>query len=168
MTPELYEKHLLRERRARQDAERLLELKAAELFEANLELAKYADDLTEEIETQEQAVFAAQTKADTLERQTSHIKADLDRANNAVFQAERRLWGAVESNRDGFALFDADDILVAANEPYSGFLAQMSDKIAPGMHYSSLLDLLARSGLVEFDGISPENWLQDMLAWHHA
>lgn len=142
MTPEQYEKRIARERRARHQAEALLEQKAAELFAANQELAKYADDLTEEIETSQAEALAAHSKAATLESQSHQFRRDLDAAQNAVFRAERRLWDAIEATPDGFALFDADDGLVAANSAYMTFLSYMAEEIVPGLSYPRIPERL--------------------------
>ena len=167
MTPAQYEQRLKREKTARQAAERLLEQKSAELFEANQELAQLADGLTEDFESARQDYFAEKSKAENLVSQTGQIQRDLVRANHATFQAERRLWGAVEVIRDAFALFDGDDKLIAANAAYSTFLTRMSDQVVPGIGYEHLLGLLADSGMVHFEGLTAKAWLADMMVWHH-
>ncbi len=166
MKADILEKRLAREKRARQEAERLLEIKAAELFEANRELAKYADDLTDEIETTQKQVIEARDKADSLESQTSKIRADLDDANRAVFRAERRLWNGIEAIRDGFALFDAQDRLVAANSAYTSFLAFMGDEITPGVSYERIITAMSQSGLVELGTQTAESWCNATLKAH--
>jgi signal transduction histidine kinase/CheY-like chemotaxis protein len=166
MRADLLEKRLARERRARQEAERLLELKAAELYQANRELARHADDLTEEIETAQLEYAAVRSKAETLESQTDQYRRDLDAANRAVFRAERRLWDAIEAIRDGFALFDSDDRLIAANAAYSTMLAFMDDEVRPGLSYGRMLDRIAKSGLLALDADGAAEWRADMQTWH--
>ncbi|MEJ6714357.1 MAG: response regulator [Rhodobacterales bacterium] len=163
MTPELYQKKFERERRSRFEAERLLELKSRELYEANMELAKYADDLTDEIESTQIQFAAVKTKADTLENQTTELGLELDKANIAVFRAERRLWNGIEAIKDGFALFDADDRLVAANSAYTRFLTFLKDEVRPGLSYERIIRTMAASGIVDFDGGTEESWCKAAL-----
>jgi signal transduction histidine kinase/DNA-binding response OmpR family regulator len=166
MKADLLEKRLARERRAREEAERLLELKAAELYKANRELAKYADDLTEEIETAHLEYAAVRSKAETLETQSDQYRRDLDEANRAVFRAERRLWDAVDAFRDGFALFDSQHMLVAANGAHVKMMAFMGDMFRPGLNYADMVDHLSRSGLLDIPEGEEGAWRDRMLAWH--
>src|SRR5690606_33263215 len=99
-----------RERRARLAAERLLAQKQAELSLANRELSRHARRLSAEIDQTRQEAAGART--------------DLRAAEGKATLAERRLWTALGSIRDGFALFDSADRLVAANpawlRPFDG------------------------------------------------
>ena len=101
---------LAEERRARLAAERLLELKKAELHAANRKLGRHAAALSNEI---------VETRAEvaTVRNENIKVKSDLTRANQKIHVAERRLWHSVETIRDGFAVFD-DDGLVIANAAY--------------------------------------------------
>ena len=166
MTPELFQKKFERERRARLEAERLLELKSRELYEANMELAKYADDLSDEIESTQIEFDAVKTKAVTLENQTTELGLELDKANMAVFRAERRLWNGIEAIKDGFALFDSTDKLVAANSAYTGFLTFLEGEVRPGLSYERIIRTMAASGIVDFDGQSEESWCKLALKQH--
>ncbi len=168
MTPELFEKRLSRERRARAEAERLLEAKAAELYEANLELARYADDLTEEIETTQQEYFAAKNQAQSLRDQTTRIKQDLKAANQATNRADRRLSDAVEVLEDGFSLFDQNDHLVSANAAHMNFWGQILEGAGMGCRFNVLLERLAESGLVEFGKQAKADWLAEMVRWYES
>jgi signal transduction histidine kinase/CheY-like chemotaxis protein len=147
MKPELFEKRLAREVRARKEAERLLNKKAAELFIANQELAIYADDLTEEIET-------TQLQADTAKR--------------AAFQAEERLWDAVAGMRNGFALFNREQRLIQANEAYKFFFTKLSLDIENGQTFAELVTKLADSGIVKFGKMGKSQWLAQLINWHET
>jgi len=166
MTPEMIQKRLDRERRARKEAERLLEEKSAELFRANQELARHADSLSAEIVTKSQEAATARSHALSLENQTKSVRADLDAANEAVSLAERRLWAALDSIGDGFAIFDRDDRLVVANAAYTAFLSGLLGELENGVQYSDLLDRFMATGLGEFGAQTPEEWRKDMDAWH--
>ncbi|MBU1827420.1 MAG: hybrid sensor histidine kinase/response regulator, partial [Alphaproteobacteria bacterium] len=99
------------ERRARLAAERLLELKQAELFEANRKLSQHARHLSDEI-------IVKREETEVLRGENMRTKEDLEKANVAVHIAERRLWDSLETIQDGFAVFDPSDIMIAANPAY--------------------------------------------------
>lgn len=166
MTPAIFEKRLAREKRARLEAERLLEMKAAELYTANLELAKYADDLTDEIESTQLEYFAARSMAENLESQTTLIRQDLDAANKAVFTAERRLWDGIEAIKDGFAWFDQNDRMISANSAYSSFLSFLGDIVRPGLDYGVMINGLVASGMVDMGPLTAQEWHDRAMAWH--
>ncbi|MGR3343339.1 MAG: hybrid sensor histidine kinase/response regulator, partial [Paracoccaceae bacterium] len=122
------------ERRARLAAEGLLELKQKELFAANAKLSEHAISLSEEIVDKREEVAEVRTEAEELRGQNTQVREDLVQANQAVDIAERRLWDSVETIGDGFAVFDPDSILVAAN---SAFLSVFDgiECMAPGVSY---------------------------------
>ena len=77
--------------------------------------------------------------------------------------AERRLWDSVETIRDGFAVFDPDGTLVAAN---SAYLAPFDgiDRVAPGISYRELLEIAAGEGLIDIGAERRTDWCARMLA----
>jgi len=152
---------LARERRARMAAERLLELKQAELSQANRRLAHHAQSLSDEI-------VEKREETEALKEEKTQVLTELEDANAAVLIAERRLWDSVETIEDGFAVFDADDVMVAAN---SAYLAPFDDLVAvgPGISYEELLRLAVEEGVVDIGGQDRADWQVDMLArWHGA
>jgi len=84
----------------------------------------------------------------------------------ATANAQKRLWDAVEIIRDGFALFDQNDRLVASNQTYTKFLRLFSDASVADLTYRQLLGMLARSDLIDFGHETAAEWMQNMLAWH--
>ena len=81
---------LAEERRARLAAERLLELKQAELHAANRKLGRHAKLLSDQIHEKRaevEAVLGAHEK----------VKSDLDVAHQRIAVAERRLWLSIET-----------------------------------------------------------------------
>ena len=103
-----HESSLTVERRARLAAERLFERRQAELAQANQKIAAHARLLTDQFTVKRE-------EAEALRRESHTVRHDLERAQSAVQIAERRLWDSVETIRDGFAVFDPDGTLVAAN-----------------------------------------------------
>ena len=128
---------LVKERRARLAAERLLEQKSRELFAANEKLAIHARSLSDQIVEQRQAVKSALTEAELLKDQNTRFVQDLDRAHTAAVMAERRLWDALETINDGFAVFDNAKRLVSAN---AAWMAPLHGKVfAPGCPYEDII-----------------------------
>ena len=81
-------------------AERLLEMKEAELFSANRKLGLHARALSDRIERTEAEVANVRSE-------NRQVKSDLSVAHQKVEVAERRLWHSIRAIRDGFAFFNA-------------------------------------------------------------
>ncbi|MDP3961548.1 MAG: PAS-domain containing protein, partial [Pseudorhodobacter sp.] len=153
---------LARERRARLAAERLLEQKSRELFAANEKLALHARSLSDQIVEQRLVVRSALSEAETLKGQNSRFMTDLEHAHTAAVVAERRLWDSINTIRDGFAVFNADQKLIAANRAYLG--AFDGHPVALGISYAEILRLSGETGLIDIGARSVDEWCRDMLA----
>lgn len=153
---------LLRERRARLAAERLLEQKSRELFAANEKLAIHARSLSDQIVEQRMVVRSALTEAEALKSQNHRFVEDLDRAHTAAVMAERRLWDSINTINDGFAVFDSNKRLVTANRawlaPFEG------QAIAPGIPYEDMVRLIATSGAIDLGDETAEDFVTRMRA----
>ncbi len=151
---------LLRERRARLAAERLLEQKSRELFAANEKLAIHARSLSDQIVEQRQVVRSALSEAEVLKGQNLRFVEDLDRAHTTAVMAERRLWDAVDTIRDGFAVFDGAMRLITANRawmaPFEG------QPVAPGIPYADMLELIATSRVIDLGDETAEDFVTRM------
>ncbi|MGR3757244.1 MAG: PAS-domain containing protein [Tranquillimonas sp.] len=152
MTPT---ERLAQERRRRLEAERLLDLRQSELRQANRQLARRALSLSERSR-------AAEGAAETLKQGYSRAQADLQRAARAADRAETRLWQALRTVRDGFALFDADHRLVIANPAYLSIFEDLRC-VAPGIAYDDLAAILIEEGLADPEG-PPDAWRDRMRA----
>lgn len=146
---------LAEERRARLAAERLLELKQAELHAANRKLGHHARALSEEI-VEKTAEVA------TVRDENLRVKSDLTVVTQNLEVAERRLWQAVETIEDGFAFFDADHRLISANSAYLSVFDGL-EEIAPGVPFARILQLLTEEGIVDTGELSPQDWRAMML-----
>ena len=153
---------LAKERRARLAAERLLEQKSRELFAANERLAMHARALSDQIVEQRTVAREAQSEAQALKGQNADIATALQEAHSAAVVAERRLWDSVDTIRDGFAVYDPDLRLVAANAPY--LKAFESLNISPGISYATLMTLCAETGLVRLGDTPIDDWVAHMLS----
>ncbi|SMO35560.1 histidine kinase [Thalassovita litoralis] len=141
---------LAEERRARLAAERLLELKQAELFAANQKLGRHARALSEEI-------VSTRAQVETIRNENQQVKSDLNVAHQKVEIAERRLWHSIETIQDGFAFFDVDSRMIAANRAYLSVFDGL-EEVAPGVHYTRILQLMTEEGIINIGEYDPANW----------
>ncbi len=146
---------LTTERRARLAAERMLELKQSELFEANRKLGKHAKQLSEEI-------TETRAEVETIRGENKRVKSDLSAANQRIAITERRLWHSIQSFMDGFALFDSDNNLVMANNAYLAVFDGL-EEIKPGVNYVTILQVLTDEGIVNTGTMRPASWRQMMV-----
>ncbi|MCP3969699.1 MAG: response regulator [Rhodobacteraceae bacterium] len=146
---------LVKERRARMAAERLLELKQAELCQANRKLSSHARHLSDEI-------VEKREETEALKEETAHVRTELETANYAVLIAERRLWDSVETIRDGFAVFDPEGVMVAAN---SAYLAPFDglEAVGPGITYEEMLKLGMSEGMFDIGEVPAAEWITGMV-----
>jgi signal transduction histidine kinase/DNA-binding response OmpR family regulator len=154
---------LAQERRARLAAERLLEQKKRELFSANQKLALHARALSQEIVQQRNGLQQALTEAASLKGENSKVRNDLERAESVAMIAQRRLWDALETIRDGFAVYDDDLRLVVANKAYLSFF-HGEVAITAGVTYDSVLKIVAGHSMVDMLGRDPLDWHHEMIA----
>ncbi len=160
---------LARERRGRLAAERMLELKSRELMAANRKLSDHALKLSDTIIAQREVVATTRAQAHALKEEAETMKgvaqetrANLERAEKAATIAERRLWDSVETVTDGFAVFDAEDRLVAANSAWLSLFEGL-ESMAPGITYIDMLRLAVEEGLIDPGDSSPGDWITSML-----
>ena len=148
---------LTQERRARLAAERLLDRKETELMAANVKLADQERFLSDEIVIKQAEAQTFRTEAETLKGQNTRVREDLERANHAILRAERRLWEALETIQDGFAVFDTKRRLVTANRAYLE-LFEGFDEIAPGSQYEDIMKAGAEEGMFDIGDEAPADW----------
>lgn len=139
---------LAEERRARLAAERLLELKQAELSAANRKLGRHAKALSAEI---------VETRAEN-----QRVKSDLTVAHQHIEIVERRLWHSIETIRDGFAVFDINNGLLMANRAYLSAFDGLEEIVA-GVSYARILQLMTEEGIVNTGDKTPAAWRSMML-----
>ncbi|MDK3071519.1 response regulator [Sedimentitalea sp. JM2-8] len=141
---------LAEERRSRLAAERLLELKQAELSAANRKLGRHALALTKQIDE-------TQAEVATVRDENEKVKSDLTVANAKIEVAERRLWHSIQTIQDGFAFFDGDSNLIGANTAYLNAFDGL-EEVAPGVNYIRILQILTDEGLVNTGRQTPDEW----------
>ncbi|WP_187428581.1 Sensor histidine kinase RcsC [Roseobacter fucihabitans] len=146
---------LAEERRGRLAAERLLELKQAELFAANRKLGAHAKALSHEI---------VETRAEvaTVRNENQRVKSDLSAAHQKIELVERRLWHSIETINDGFAFFTPDLEMIMANRSYLAVFDKL-EEVTPGINYVTILQLLTDEGIVNTGDLNPAAWRQKMI-----
>ena len=139
---------LARERRARLAAERLLEQKKRELYAANTQLSRHARALSDQIVVQRQ-------EAESLKGRTVQVLHDLERVTSQAELAERRLWEAIETIEDGFAVFDGEARLVSANQAYLALFGAGGVRL--GDSYFRVLEVLSQ-GIADLAREDAQDW----------
>ncbi|MCR9124887.1 MAG: response regulator [Rhodobacteraceae bacterium] len=152
---------LAEERRARLAAERLLELKQAELHAANRKLGKHALALTRQIGETQAEVATVRSEVAFVRTENERVKSDLTQANEKIEIAERRLWHSIQTIQDGFAFFDADSHMIGANTSYLSVFEDL-EEVGPGISYMRLLQILTDEGIVNVEDRSPADWRRMM------
>lgn len=146
---------LAEERRARLAAERLLEQKQAELHAANRKLGRHARALSEEI-------VETRAQVQTVRDENQRVKLDLSVANQKVQVAERRLWQSIRAIGDGFAFFDADGKMIAANDAWIGVFDGV-EEVQPGVSFVRMLQIATEEGIVDIGDTSPADFRRDVM-----
>ncbi|MDQ2095644.1 response regulator [Rhodalgimonas zhirmunskyi] len=146
---------LAEERRKRLAAERLLEQKQAELFAANRKLGRHARKLSDEI-------VETRNEVQSVRDENQRVKTDLSIANEKIQVAERRLWLSIEAIQDGFAFFDADSRMIAANRAYLSVFEGL-EEVGPGISYVRIVQFLTEEGIVDIGDMKPADWRTMML-----
>jgi hypothetical protein len=153
---------LSQERRACLAAERLLELKQAELSDANRKLGRHALALTRQIGETQAEVATVRDEVANVRDENARVRSDLSVAHEKVEIAERRLWHSIQTIQDGFSFFDADGILIGANTAYFDFFDDL-DEVTPGVTYMRILQILTEEGLVNTEELTPSAWRAKMI-----
>lgn len=85
--------------------------------------------------------------------------AKLGEATRAAEAARQNLASAIETIQEGFALFDAQDILVMCNSRFGMHMADVQGQLHPGLPFDGYVDRVSRSRhIVLPPGESPAVW----------
>ncbi|WP_434612753.1 PAS-domain containing protein [Tabrizicola sp. M-4] len=127
----------------------------------------------EQITDDSGAAYAQFQRAALLEDQVRERTRDLERAldllnqsnaqlaeaNRATEAARQNLANAIETIQEGFALFDAQDVLVMCNSRFGMHMLDLRDHLKPGLTFGDYVDRVSRSRFLELPpGESPEEW----------
>lgn len=138
-----------------------------------LQIAHVLMRRVEQITDDSGAAYAQFQRAALLEDQVRERTVDLERAldllndsnarlaeaNRATEAARQNLANAIETIQEGFALFDADDVLVLCNSRFGMHMLDIREALKPGLTFAHYVDHVSRSRYLELpDGERPEDW----------
>ena len=143
-------------------------------------------DLDADIETSgKDEIGALARRFDDMRNSISSLVSDLNRSNTKledanqtleervrqrtkeVMTAQQKLVDAIECTSEGFAFFDADDLLVLHNAQYKRMLYGGSDiDIAPGMSFEHILRAGVDQGLIAVEKESEEAFVETRIKQH--
>lgn len=100
-------------------------------------------------------------------RELEHALDLLNASNASLSQAYRdkeaarqNLSSAIEAVQEGFALFDADDVLVMCNSRFNAILPDIVDRLQPGLDFETYLRVVASSRHFKPpEGMTPDAWI---------
>jgi serine phosphatase RsbU (regulator of sigma subunit)/HAMP domain-containing protein len=90
-------------------------------------------------------------------------------ANNLreIALARQRLVEAIESISEGFALYDAEDLLVLSNRRYREVASPADpEAIVPGLRFEAVIRRVATLGAIDTAGHRNEDWIAQRMAAH--
>lgn len=93
--------------------------------------------------------------------------AQLSAAMQAAERARADLFDALEAVREGFALFDAGDVLVMHNSRFAAALPDVAGKLRPGLSFGRYVRAVSRSRYLELpEDESRAGWLRERMENH--
>src|SRR5690606_32912166 len=97
----------------------------------------------------------------------NHSNTRLSQAMREAERARADLYDALEAVREGFALFDARDVLVMCNSRFGASLPDIIAHLEPGLRFVDYVKLCARSShLVLPEGQTARAWFRQRLENH--
>jgi signal transduction histidine kinase len=90
---------------------------------------------------------------------------DLARAKELADTMRTRLFEAIESVNEGFALFDSSDRLVLCNRKYLSYWPTVAGRIQAGIRFNDLVAMVAAAGAVSEP--PPDVWLRERMEHRH-
>ncbi len=127
-------------------------------------LARFDGVLAEHLFTAIAATLLILLFTALLWRQTATVAA----SDSALRASEARFRDGIESMSDGFALYDANDLLVSWNSRYEQFFTYLRDRLAPGMSFAEIAALTARAILPGRSDAERAAWVAERIARHRT
>src|SRR5690606_4712819 len=104
-------------------------------------------------------IVVQRQEAESLKGRTVQVLHDLERVTSQAELAERRLWEAIETIEDGFAVFDGEARLVSANQAYLGLFGAGGVRL--GDTYFRVLEVLSKR-VADLQGEDAQDWRHEM------
>jgi diguanylate cyclase (GGDEF)-like protein/PAS domain S-box-containing protein len=121
-------------------------------------------DLAQDLMQRSAELHELRYRLETGLEERARIERALRDSETRARDAEARLRQAIESVLDGFALWDADDHLVLANQRYRDLYPALADHIRPGVSFAELARRLAWSGWIPDAVGREETWVSERVA----
>ena len=80
--------------------------------------------------------------------------------------AETRLFEAIDSMSEGFAVWASDDRLVMCNSRYLAAFEKLSDILVPGVHFADFLESAVERGVYDPGDLSVDDFIRERLEEH--
>jgi diguanylate cyclase (GGDEF)-like protein len=128
-----------RERKARSEAESLLEAKSRELYQANQKLLELAAGLEERVAERTRELLMEHERAVGLAR-------DVVKSEKEIADQVQRLQAALANMPAGLSMFDSELRLIVCNDRYAELYGLPADLVAPGTPLALLIGHNDRSG----------------------
>ncbi|MEL6125408.1 MAG: PAS-domain containing protein [Pseudomonadota bacterium] len=91
----------------------------------------------------------------------------LAEANRAAEIARSDLSNAIETVQEGFALFNADEMLVMCNSRFGMHMPDIRQSLMPGLSFEAYVELVSRSRYLALpEGDTPEGWARSRKRRH--
>jgi PAS domain S-box-containing protein len=113
-------------------------------------------------------VYTDITELKKRETQLNELVEGLAQARDEAEQARTRLFDAIESIKEGFVLFDAEDRIVLCNSEYRRFFAELAgveigNLVVEGMRFEDFLRAAYRRGMFPDAGDDIDAWTERIL-----
>ena len=128
-----------REKKARSEAEALLEAKSRELYQANQRLVELAAGLEERVAERTRELLMEHERAVGLAR-------DVVKSEKEIADQVQRLQAALANMPAGLSMFDSELRLIVCNDRYAELYGLPPDLVAPGTPLALLIGHNDRSG----------------------
>ncbi|WP_425032590.1 PAS-domain containing protein [Pelagibius sp.] len=93
--------------------------------------------------------------------------AELSRANKAAERARADLSNALEAVQEGFALFNADDVMVMCNSRFGMHMPDIRAQLRPGLAFQDYVRLVSQSSCLALpSGETPASWAEQRKRKH--
>lgn len=91
----------------------------------------------------------------------------LNEANSAAALARRNLSQAIEAIEEGFALFDAAEVLVLCNSRFCRDFFDIRPKLRPGIRFADYVAMISHSCVLALpDAMTPALWAEERMRRH--
>ncbi|MBN8293076.1 response regulator [Rhodobacter sp. NTK016B] len=159
---------LTQERRLRLTAERRLDFCQRERDAAMALIDALRAEMTQLRQHGRSSALDQALHAAALENVQLRAREETENAQRSATQAERRLWDSINTIRDGFAVFNARQELVIANQAYLNVFSGIPEAQI-GVTYRRLVEILAHEERVVLGDEPRDAWIDAMVArWDDA